>query len=35
VAAWPDASRSRAVARFVQAAAEVAAGLPEQAAAFA
>ena len=35
VAAWPDTSRSRAVASFVRAAAEVAAGRPEQAAAFA
>jgi len=35
VAAWPDTSRSRVVASFVQAAVEVAAGLPEQTAAFA
>jgi hypothetical protein len=35
VVAWPDTSRSRAVASFVQAAVEVAAGLPEQTAAFA
>jgi DNA-binding transcriptional LysR family regulator len=33
VAAWPDTSRSRAVAGFVRAAAEVTAGRPEQAAA--
>jgi DNA-binding transcriptional LysR family regulator len=34
VAAWPDTSRSPAVASFVRAAVEVAAGTPEQAAAF-
>jgi DNA-binding transcriptional LysR family regulator len=34
VAAWPELSRSRAVAGFVRAAAEAAAGRPEQAAAF-
>jgi DNA-binding transcriptional LysR family regulator len=35
VAAWPDTSRSRAVAGFVRAAVEVAAGHADQAAAFA
>jgi hypothetical protein len=35
VAAWPDTSRSRAVAGFVRAAVDVAAGRPDQAAAFA
>lgn len=35
VAAWPEYSRSRALADFIQAAAQAAAGLPEQAAALA
>jgi DNA-binding transcriptional LysR family regulator len=35
VAAWPDTSRSPAVASFVRAAVEAAAGRPEQAAALA
>jgi hypothetical protein len=35
VAAWPDTSRSRAVASFVRAAVEVAANLTDQTAAFA
>jgi DNA-binding transcriptional LysR family regulator len=35
VAAWPDTSRSRAVASFIRVAVEVAADRPEQAAAFA